>query len=128
MYEGDSIWSRKGATFSDKSARLEFGLTQQEIIAAIREGKLQFQQNSMHGNPWFRLLRHEVEALVTAKSGKDQLHRKKLEKELADINKEARKLKTRLKAIERRRAELTKELTCSLNSEQSGVARKREQK
>jgi hypothetical protein len=25
--EGDSIWSRKGATFSDKSARLEFGLT-----------------------------------------------------------------------------------------------------
>jgi len=90
MYEGDSIWSRKGATFSDKSARREFGLTQQEIIAAIREGKLQFQQNSMHGNPWFRLLRHEVEALVAAKSGKDQLHRKKLEKELADINKEAK--------------------------------------
>ena len=33
MYEGDSIWSRKGATFSDKSARQEFGLTQQEIVA-----------------------------------------------------------------------------------------------
>ncbi len=82
----------------------------------------------MHGNPWFRLLRHEVEALVTAKSGKDQLQRKKLEKELADINKEARKLKTRLKAIERRRAELTKELAGSPNSGQSGVARKREQK
>ena len=60
----DSIRSRKGATFSDKSARQEFGLTQQEIVAAIRAGKLPCQQNSMHGNPWFRLLRHEVEALV----------------------------------------------------------------
>lgn len=38
------------------------------------------------------------------------LHRKKLQKELTDLNKEARKIKTRLKAIERRQAELTKEL------------------
>jgi len=85
----DSIWRQQGATLSDKSARLEFGLTQQEIIAAIRAGKLQFQQNSMHGNPWFRLLRHEVEALVSEKSGKAGLHKKKLQKELADLNKEA---------------------------------------
>ena len=106
----DSIWRQQGATLSDKSARLEFGLTQQEIIAAIRAGKLQFQQNSMHGNPWFRLLRHEVEALVSEKSGKAGLHKKKLQKELADLNKEARKIKIRLKAIERRQAEVTKEL------------------
>ena len=39
----------------------------------------------MHGNPWFRLLRHEVEALVKQKSGQDHLHKKKLEKELADL-------------------------------------------
>ncbi len=64
----------------------------------------------MHGNPWFRLLRHEVEALVKQKSGPGALHRKKLEKELADINKESRKLKTRLTVLERRRAELMKEL------------------
>ena len=44
------------------------------------------------------------------KAGKDHLQKKKLQKELADLNKEARKLKTRLKAIERRRAELMKEL------------------
>ena len=105
-----SIWGQQGATLSDKSARKEFGLTQDEIFAAMRAGKLQFQQNSMHGNPWFRLLRHEVEALVKEQSGKDGLQKKKLEKELADLNKEARKLKSRLKAIERRRAELTKEL------------------
>ena len=106
----DSIWKQKGATLSDKSARKEFGLTQEEIFAAMRAGKLQFQQNNMHGNPWFRLLRHEVEALVKEESGEDGLHRKKLQKELADLNKEARKLTTRLKAIERRRAVLMKEL------------------
>ena len=106
----NSIWTRKGATLSDKTARKEFDLTQQEIVEAIREGKLQFRENHIHGNPYLRLLRHEVEALVGEKSGQEHLHKKKLQKELADINKEARKLKTRLKAIERRRAELTEEL------------------
>lgn len=103
-------WSQKGATLSDKSARKEFGLTQEEIFAAMRAGKLQFQQNSMHGNPWFRLLRHEVEGLVKEKSRKAGLHKKTLQKELADLNKEARKIEARLKAIERRRDELMKEL------------------
>lgn len=110
MDDGDSMWSQKGATMSDKSARQEFGLAQQEIIAAIRAGKLQFRECSMHGNPWFRLLRHEVEALVRDRSGAESLHKKKLQEELTDINKEARKLTNRLKAIERRRAELMKEL------------------
>ena len=106
----ESTWRQKGATLSYKSARQEFGLTQEEIVAAIRAGKLQFRQSDMHGNPWYRLLRHEVEALVREKGGQDHLHKKKLQKELADLNKEARKLKTRMKAIERRRAELKEEL------------------
>ena len=110
MPENDRMWSQKGATMSDKSARQEFGLTQQEIIAAIQASKLQFRESNMHGNPWFRLLRHEVESLVRDKSGPVHLHSKKLQKELADLNRETRKLKTRLNAIERRRAELMKEL------------------
>lgn len=76
-------WSRKGATLSDKSARQEFGLTQQEIIVAIRAGKLQYREGSMHGNPRLRLLRHEVEALVKEKGGQDHLHRMKLQKDRA---------------------------------------------
>jgi len=103
-------WSEKGATLSDKSARQEFGLTQQEIIAAIRAGKLQFRESNMHGNPWLRLLRHEVEALVREKDGPDHLRKKKLQKELTDLDKESRKLKSRLKAIDRRRDELKEEL------------------
>ena len=76
----------------------------------MRAGKLQFRESNMHGNPWFRLLRHEVEALGREKSGQDHLHEKKLQKELADLNKEARKIKSRLKTVERRRAELIEEL------------------
>jgi septal ring factor EnvC (AmiA/AmiB activator) len=110
MDDRNSVWSQKGATLSDKSARREFGLTQQEIIAAIRAGKLQFREGNMHGSPWYRLLRREVESLVREKCGQDHLREKKLQKELADLNKEARTLTTRLKAIERRRAELMKEL------------------
>ena len=110
MSDNDSIWSRKGATLSDQSARKEFGLTQQAIIDAIRAGKLQFRQNNMHGNPYFRLLRMEVEALVREQSGQGHLLKKKLQKELAEIRTEVRKLKARLKAIERRQAELLEEL------------------
>ena len=110
MENGDAMWSRKGATLSDKSAQKEYGLTHEEIIAAIRLGKLQFRESNMHGNPWYRLLRHEVESLVQSKSGQDHLLKKKLQKERADLNAEARKITTRLKAIERRKAELMNEL------------------
>jgi hypothetical protein len=36
----DEEWDPKGATLSDKTARSEFRLTQDEIIAAIDAGKL----------------------------------------------------------------------------------------
>ena len=32
----DSIWRQKGATLSDKSARQQFGLTQEDIFGAMR--------------------------------------------------------------------------------------------
>ncbi len=38
-----SVWNQKGGALSDKSARKEFGLTQEEIIDGIRGGKLQSQ-------------------------------------------------------------------------------------
>lgn len=106
----DAIWAQKGATLSDKSARTEYGLTQEELIAAMRSQKLQFRVASMHGNPWYRLLRHEVEALVAEQSGPGHLHQQKLRQELADINKEAKRIMARLKVIDRRRAELKSEL------------------
>ena len=41
----DSTWIKKGGTLSDKPARKKFGLTREEIIEAIKGGKLQFRKN-----------------------------------------------------------------------------------
>ena len=71
---------------------------------------MQYREGSMHGNPWLRLLRDEVEALVREKGGRDLLREKELRKELTDLDKEARKITRRLKAIERRQTELKAEL------------------
>ena len=69
MDDRDSEWQGKGATLSDKTARKEFGLRQDEIVQAIRAGKLRYRLNSVFGNPFLRLLRREVEALVKKKHG-----------------------------------------------------------
>lgn len=42
-------------------------MTQDEIYDAIDAGALQYRQAYMHGNPWLRLLRREVEALARAR-------------------------------------------------------------
>ncbi len=44
-------WSRKGARLSDKTARKESGLTQDEILVAIDAGQLQYRGGAIHGNP-----------------------------------------------------------------------------
>jgi hypothetical protein len=54
MEAGAEEWGRKGATLSDKTARSEYGLTQEEIYAAIEAGKLEYRPAAMHGNPWLR--------------------------------------------------------------------------
>ena len=102
----DSVWTKKGGTLSDKSARNEFGLTQDAIIEAIKDGKLQYRKNYMHGNPYLRLIRGEVEALVGEKYGEKYLKNKKLKKELAQVNKELKRLKVELASLEQRKVEL----------------------
>lgn len=102
----DSAWTTKGATLSHKSAEKEFGLTFDEIVAAIRAGKLQHRENSIYGAPFLRLIRSEVEALVSEKYGKDHLNKKKWKKELADINKTLKQLKAETLSQETRKAEL----------------------
>jgi hypothetical protein len=103
-------WRRKGATLSDKSARSEFGLTQDEIIAAINAGKLRYRLGSMHGNPWFRLLRREVEDLVRTRQGEGYLRERQARTELARVNRELKQLRTQLAALEERRTALLSDL------------------
>ena len=106
----EANWTDKGAALSDKSARAEFGLTQPEIIAAVKAGKLQYRVNNMHGNPYLRLLRREVEALVREKHGEAHLKQKKIQTELAQVNKTLRALKKQAATLEKRKAELVRQL------------------
>ena len=110
MDDLDDEWRRKGATLSDKTAREEFGLTQEEILEAIRARKLQYRRHSMYGNPWLRLLRREVEALVAKKRGKDFLAEQRARAELARINREMKRLRTRMSALEKRKSQLLADL------------------
>lgn len=104
--DSEGEWTQTGATLSDKKAREEYGLTQDEIVQAIRSGKLQYREASMHGNPWLRLLRREVEDLVRNRHGNDLLKAQKLKTELARIDRELRRLKTQTSMLQRQRAQI----------------------
>jgi ribosomal protein L19E len=106
-YEQQLEWQRKGATLSDKTACREFGLTRDEIYDAIDAGTLQYRQAAMHGNPWLRLLRREVEALARTRHGDRHVNEKQSRAEVTRIDKEIRRLRTELAELEERRAKLS---------------------
>ena len=108
--EDQSMWTKKGATLTDRTAKKEFGLTHDEIVGAINEGKLQYRSTSMFGNPCIRLLRTEVDSFVTEKYGANHLKNRKTRTELNKINTELRKLKRQITILEQRKALLTKRL------------------
>jgi hypothetical protein len=110
MELNDEEWTRKGATLSDKTACSEFGLTQDEIIAAIKAGELQYRRAAMHGNPWLRLLRREVEELATTRHGELYLRERQARTELTRVNREMKQLRAQLSALEERRAALLSSL------------------
>jgi hypothetical protein len=106
MDDLNSEWPSKRATLSDKTAREEFGLTQDEIVRAIRAGMLHYREGSMYGNPWLRLLRREVEALVRKKRGKKYLVERQVKTELARINRELKRLKAQTARLEEQKSNL----------------------
>jgi hypothetical protein len=75
-------------------------------MEAIRDGKLQSDRGFVHGNPWLRLLRSEVEALVKTTRGGDYLKERQTKTALAQIDRELNGLRTQVVALEERRAEL----------------------
>lgn len=101
-----SPWIQAGASLSDKSARKEYGLSQDEIMEGISNGSLQFRENVMQGNPYFKLIRREVEAYIKNKYGQNHLEKQKLRAELAVITSELRSLKKKTNVAEMRKKEL----------------------
>jgi len=106
MDDTSPLWGIKNATLSDKTAEKEYGISRAEIMDAISAGELQFREGSMHGNPWFRLLRVEVERFIEKKYGAAVLKEKLAKKELLEINRELKSLYARVKELERRKKEL----------------------
>ncbi len=102
----EQLWTVKGATLSDKSARKEFKLTQDDILEGINEGKLHYRVNYIYDNPWYRLLRTEVEKFVEEKYGINHLQENKLKMEVKQIDKELKVLKTKTQSLEIRKIEI----------------------
>jgi len=102
----ESSWSGKGETLSHNNACKEFGLEKKDIIEAIRGGKLQFRQGVAHGNPYFKLLRVEVEIFANEINGFNGLENQKITHKLNMINKEINSLKRKLSSLEREKLKL----------------------
>ena len=104
--DDNAVWVKKGATLSDKTAQKEFGLSQEDIIEAIKAGKLQYRHNTLYGNPCLKLLREEVECLVNEKYGRDYLKQRNAKTELGKVQTEIRSLHRKITQLEKRKAEL----------------------
>ena len=102
----ESQWLKKGETLSHKKACKEFGLTEDEVIGAIKQGKLQYRQNYAHGNPYFRLLRSEVKSLAQELRGIKGVKEQEVSFKLQTINREINSLKRKLKSLEKQKLEL----------------------
>jgi hypothetical protein len=101
-------WTRKGATLSHVTAAKEYGVTEAFIVQGIREGKLEYREGSVWGNPYLRILRSQLERYIAEKQGKDHLRKSNQQTELCKIKSEIRLLKKRLDELEMRRMELEK--------------------
>lgn len=102
----ESDWTKQGRTLSHKNACKELGLTEDEVFRAIKLGKLQYRQNSAHGNPYFKLLRVEVESLALELHGSQGIKDAKIMHKLRTINTEINSLKRKLASLEKQKSEL----------------------
>ena len=103
-------WNRKGASLSDKTAKKEYGVDLEFIENGIRAGKLEYRHGSIHGNPYLKLLRSQLEQYITEELGVNQLSKVKKQTELRKIKSEITKLKKQLKELQIKKLELENQL------------------
>ena len=102
----ESQWHTQGGTLSHKNACKEFGLTEDEVFAAMKVGKRQYRKNYAHGNPYFRLLRSEVKSLAQELHGAESVEEQDVKHRLQKINKEIDSLKRKIASLEKQKIEL----------------------
>ncbi len=99
-------WTRKGATLSDVTARKEYGVDSDFIVRGINAGKLEYREGAIHGNPYIRVLRRQLELYIAEELGDDHLHSWQDKTELRQITQEITQLRKRLGELEARRAQI----------------------
>ena len=75
-----------------------------------RLNRVQYRRAHMHGNPWLRLLRREVEALAKGRHSDRYVREQQDKAELARVNREIRRLRSELAELEEQRSALSSRL------------------
>jgi len=101
-------WNRKGATLSDVTAQKEYRVTRDFIVKGIRDGKLEYREGAVWGNPYLRVLRSQLELYIAEELGAERLSSNKNQTELRRIKKEMVDLNKRLAELRARRTEIEK--------------------
>lgn len=104
-----NLWTEQGETLSLKNACKEFGLEEAEIKAAINAEKLQYKINYAHGNPYFKLLRQEVMALVLELRGENFVELQEIEHKIKTVTRGFNSNKRKLASLEKEKALLMKQ-------------------
>jgi hypothetical protein len=99
-------WSRKRATLSDVTAGKEYGVDSDFIVKGINAGKLEYREGSVHGSPYIRVLRAQLEAYVAEMLGGAYLRSWQEKTELREIRREMAQLRKRLGELEARRTQI----------------------
>jgi len=107
-------WTKQGETLSLKNASKEFGLEESEIKEAINTEKLQYKVNYAHGNPYFKLLRKEVVALVLELRGENFVEIQKIDFKIKTATKGINSFKRKLSSLEKEKALLIQQKTSLL--------------
>ncbi len=102
----ESLWTKRGETLSHNNACKEFGLEKNDILNAIKNGKLQYREGVAHGNPYYKLLRIEVQNLALELQGSNGVIEQETAHKLKIINKEINSLKRKLSSLEKQKIKL----------------------
>jgi septal ring factor EnvC (AmiA/AmiB activator) len=103
-------WNRKGAALSEVTAEKEYGVTRDFIVKGIQDGKLEYRDGAVWGNPYLKVLRSQLELYIVAQLGSEYLVSKKSQTELRAISKEIADLRKKLAALDARKTALEREI------------------
>jgi hypothetical protein len=99
-------WNKKGASLSNVTAESEYQIERDFIIKGINEGKLEFREGSVWGNPYFKILRSQLEPYIISELGLEYLMKVKNEAELKVVKNEISSTRKNLNLLEIRKKEL----------------------